>query len=58
MSNEDVYIEQIEKLKKEIEKKNNELKHLKKWLQKYEGRIEGLEYAIRCNGISGMEVKA
>ena len=41
---------QIEGMAKEIEFKAN-------YIARLEGYIQGLEFAIRCNGVSGAEVK-
>lgn len=56
--------EENEKLKEEIacmkemlEEDNHALKHNAEHTQYLNGMIDGLRYAIRCNGISGAEVK-
>ena len=56
-----------EKLCEELEYENKELKtqvqelschiqYREKEIARLEGRIAGLEFAIRCNGVSGAEV--
>lgn len=38
---------------KELEARNN---RLKKYVEHLRGKCEGLEFAVRCNGVSGAEV--
>ena len=53
-------IEELNRQNKEIQKAKGELEyhvqHMAKEIARLEGRITGLEFAIRCNGISGAEV--
>ena len=45
----------------ELSKKNDDMQmrilEMNYHIQRLEGRIEGLEFSIRCNGVSGGEVK-
>lgn len=39
---------------KELEARNN---RLEKYVEHLRGKCEGLEFAVRCNGVSGAEVE-
>lgn len=59
----DVNVE-MDALRKELDElrhKYEKLKNNENWLRdeglRQEGMIEGLKFAIRCNGVSGAEVK-
>lgn len=48
---------QNEELQKTIKETDCHITHMAKEIARLEGRIEGLEFSIRCNGVSGGEVK-
>ena len=48
--------EQNEELRRSIKVKEYCIEHLSKENTRLEGRIGGLEFSIRCNGVSGREV--
>lgn len=50
-------LEEIRKLKNEIEAMKEWERTLEKSCQFKDGLIEGLKFAVRCNGVSGGEVK-
>lgn len=60
---EDPKSEELKNLRTENEDLRAQCKAYEAQLQRYEeraymrGRIDGLEFAIRCNGVSGNEVK-
>lgn len=43
-------------LRRQLEEKKAESEHLRREMERLRGRIEGLEFALRCNGVSGAEV--
>ena len=49
-------IEKVQALKAELENEKTKRRHLKSRIDYLEGKIEGLKYGIRCNGVSGGEV--
>lgn len=55
------YIHNLEEQNKELEEQKRELKASRDFLNleatRLRGRISGLEFAIRCNGVSGAEVR-
>ena len=54
-------IEELNKQIKELQEKNgcmnDEIEFKSNYIARLEGYIQGLEFAIRCNGVSGAEVK-
>ena len=55
------HIHNLEEQNKELEEQKRELKASRDFLNleatRLRGRISGLEFAIRCNGVSGAEVR-
>ena len=43
-------------LRRQLEEKKRESEYLRREMERMGGRIEGLEFALRCNGVSGAEV--
>ena len=43
-------------LQKVVKERNCHIEHMAKEIARLEGRVEGLEFSIRCNGVSGGEV--
>lgn len=43
-------------IRRQMEEKKAECEYLRQDIARLRGRIEGLEFAIRCNGISGGDV--
>lgn len=43
-------------LKKQVQEMGCHIQYREKEIARLEGRIAGLEFAIRCNGVSGAEV--
>lgn len=54
-------IDELNKLNKELQAKNEDmsdkLEFKANYIGRLEGYIQGLEFGIRCNGVSGAEVK-
>lgn len=47
----------IKEQQKKIEEMSEEIELKANYIARLEGYIKGLEFAIRCNGVSGAEVK-
>ena len=47
---------QNEELKKQVQELGCHVQYKEREIARLEGRIAGLEFAIRCNGVSGAEV--
>ena len=43
-------------LKMQVQELSHHIQYKKREISRLEGRIAGLEFAIRCNGVSGAEV--
>lgn len=48
---------QNEELQRTIKEKDYRIEYMTREIARLGGRIEGLEFSIRCNGVSGGEVK-
>ena len=44
-------------LKMQVEELSHHIQYKEREIARLEGRIAGLEFAIRCNGVSGAEVE-
>ena len=44
---------QNEELQETVKERDYHIAHMAKEIARFEGRIEGLEFSIRCNGVSG-----
>jgi hypothetical protein len=50
------YKEELEAARQKIQNKDEMIKSLERVLANKDGMIDGLKFAIRCNGVSGAEV--
>lgn len=50
------YKEELEVARRKIQEKDEIIKGLERILASKDGMIDGLKFALRCNGISGGEV--
>ena len=49
-------IEKVDALQEELEEKKKRIRYLQSLVDYRDGKIEGLKFAIKCNGVSGGEV--
>ena len=54
---EDIVFEKLHKLQAENDKLQDSVKYQSRRIDRLKGMIEGLKFAIRCDGVSGAEVK-
>ena len=45
------------RIRQQLKTRTEQCEYLRREMERMRGRIEGLEFALRCNGVSGAEVQ-